>query len=147
VHRSRSPFNRSDEALSWALSDNPSTKSFHQKEEKMSIKDLLVTFVTSEEASITQRSALRLGALLPVVMLVAMAMVAMMPMSVAPVWAGGACCQEPNGEWGCSGSMCGPVQSVEACGGAPCYYQWRDCYEDWTEWRYQCPGWQRCYCP
>ena len=37
----------------------------------MSWKDLLVTFVTSEEASIAQRSALRFGSMLTVVMVVA----------------------------------------------------------------------------
>ena len=40
----------------------------------MSLKDLLVTFVTSEEASITQRSFFNVGAMLTVV-LVAMVIV------------------------------------------------------------------------
>jgi len=40
-------------------------------------KDLLVTFVTSEEASIARRSALKLGSMLTVVSLLAMVMVAL----------------------------------------------------------------------
>jgi len=106
----------------------------------MSFKNLLVTFVSSEEASITQRSALRLGSVLTVVMLVVMVTVAMTPMSVA---AGGSCCP-----FGCSGAPCGSPNSVSACPPGPCSYDWRDCYEGWTEWQYQCSGgWTGCECP
>ena len=107
----------------------------------MSFKDLLVTFVTSEEASITQRSAFKLGSVLTVVMLVAMVTVAMTPMSVA---AGEDCCP-----FGCSGSMCGETHSAELIcpPDISCTYFWRDCYGGYYEWQIQCPGYVGCRCP
>ena len=101
----------------------------------MSFKDLLVTFVTSEEASITHRSALRLGSVLTVVMLVAMVMVVMTPM---PAQASccyaeeGHCCDDPCGDW--SYYPCNPN----------CEYVQRSCIGGCIEWYYACSGGNSC---
>jgi len=62
----------------------------------MSFKDLLVTFVTSEEASITQRSAMSLGATLSIVLAVAILTIGLMAQSphAIDVWQ---CCASAGG--------------------------------------------------
>ena len=108
----------------------------------MSLKNLLVTFVTGEEASIAQRSVLSLGSILTVVMLVAMVTVAMAPMSMA---AGENCCP-----FGCANNPnCQPPESAELIcpPDISCTYFWRWCQEGDYEWQIQCPGYVGCSCP
>jgi len=105
----------------------------------MSFKDLLVTFVTSEEASITQRSFFNVGAVLTVVVLVAMVIVGL---TSQPAWAQ-VCCG-----MGCCESTCGDWSSESACGGV-CTRYYRSCFTGCVEEYYMCIGEEhpRCDCP
>ena len=106
----------------------------------MSLKDLLVTFVTSEEASITQRSALRLGSMLTVVMLVAMVMVVMTPMPAQAE----TCCILVHGPC-CEGGECGAWYYYDCQLNPSCQYVERSCFGGCTEYYYACAGGDVCY--
>jgi len=102
----------------------------------MSLKDLLVTFVTSEDASIAQRSFFHIGAMLTVV-LVAMVIVGL---TSQPAWAG-SCCHA-----GCCGSTCGDWSSESVCGGL-CIKYTRSCFTGCNEYYFYCNGvGERCSC-
>jgi len=62
----------------------------------MSLKNLLVTFVTSEEASITQRSAMSLGATLSIVLAVAVLTIGLTAQN-AHAWSVQECCASAGG--------------------------------------------------
>lgn len=96
----------------------------------MSWKDLWVTFVTSEEATVTKQGAVSTGAMLAIVVAVA---VLVTGFSVTPAWA--VYCEDD-----CGGS-CGPWYNVQSpyCGG-PCALQNRDCFSGCREQRVYCDG-------
>ena len=80
-YRSRSPFNPSDGAYG---GPHPVKHFyFYRKEEEM-VKELLLEFISSEEASIAQRSFFSMGAMLTVVMLVAVTLLVMSEANAVP---------------------------------------------------------------
>ena len=105
----------------------------------MSFKNLLVTFVTSEEASITQRLFFNVGAMLTGVVLVAMVIVGL---TSQRAWADNPCCPA-----GCCGeTTCGSWSSEPDCGGT-CTKYTRSCFTGCVEYYIQCPGDpSRCSC-
>jgi len=106
----------------------------------MSIKELLVTFVTSEEASIAQRSFFNVGAVLTVVVLVAMVIVGL---TSQPAWAQ-VCC-----DVGCCNSTCGDWSYESPVCGGPCVRYYRSCFTGCVEQYYTCSGSNDhlCECP
>jgi len=102
----------------------------------MSLKNLLVTFITSEEASVTHRGVLSMGSTLAVIVGVSMLVLAMTPVP-AQAW--------PN--CGCDPSDCW-VQYWEHYCDPICTRMHLVCQEgNCTMWVYQCPGYEGCSCP
>jgi len=115
----------------------------------MSIKELLVTFVTSEDASIARRSAVNMGAMLAIVAAVA---VLVTGFSATPAWA--EFCPGVCASFGYY--YCGDWYDVQSpyCGGGPCVLQYRTCLRDGcpecrcVEQRVTCSGgYEGCDCP
>jgi len=98
------------------------------------VKKLLLEFIFSEDASITQRSFVNVGAMLTGVVLVAMVIVGL---TSQPAWAQ-VCCGE-----GCCGSPDCSSWTEDPCN-ANCTYKERSCRSGCVEYYYDCAGGPQC---
>jgi len=108
----------------------------------MSFKDLLVTFVTSEEASITQRSAMSMGAVLTAIVTVSM-LIAIAPPAFA------SCPNDWSNQY--CGKSCGSWETYDSCPGSPCviYHRWCEqkyCHSCWPNEEGCCSNWVEEFC-
>lgn len=92
----------------------------------MSLKDLLVTFVTSEEARVTPGAVLGTGSALSVILIAALLMVTLSP---APGQAA-QCCRTGYPDCGCTFCCSGDCQTNavrDDCPGLMCWMNYRWC--------------------
>jgi len=112
----------------------------------MALKDLLVTFVTGEEARVTPGAVLRTGSLLSVVVIAALLTLSLSSTTAYAYQ----CCWRPAS--GCANCCvnCASTSSIEiTCPGQmSCYRYYRtNCQEGCTEEYIQCyPGYKACTC-